>query len=226
MLEIRAGAPTSLDTPLGARLKGARHELAVAGDGPLQWRARYVDDEGRVWRSQALSAVDLDRFWGPAKRRGVDEGTVASLASLRPVLVTVRAELPDGRSASTTARRLVVREGVLVRRWRAPLSGTLLRPAVPEPLGTVVLDGEAPVAAGLLASRGFLVLAVPAGEVDEARLEQLAGVPGAGAPTVVAAADLPTPPGVGIAGEWDAAPRIEAWQALLTRLGAPGDSPP
>jgi hypothetical protein len=165
------------------------------------------DDDGLVWRARAERPEDL-----PARYRG--KAAAAALASLRPVRIEVRAEVDGGGAASRTLTRVLVGEGVRIRRWR-DLGATLHLPAG-EPRATVLLRGAAPVAAALLASRGVLVLAAP-GDADGAR-ERLAAVPGAGEP--VALDELPVPAGVP---GGDAA----AWDAVLAAVGARGrDEPP
>jgi hypothetical protein len=226
-LEIRGvRAGLLLDEPL---------LLSAAGD-ELLWRARYRDDDMRVWRAAAGRAEDLLAALGPAKP---STGPIAALASLRPVQIDVRVEAPDGRAAGRAVTRLLVAEGVRLRRWRVGgLAAVLHLPASAAPSATVVIDAtrgqaEATVAglAGpLLASRGALVLSVTAGSLDAAR-EGLAAVPGAGEPVTVAAADplggeplagVPLPPGVGVRGEPEggAAARAAAWDALIASLGA------
>lgn len=222
---VRAGR--LLDEPL---------MLSAAGEG-LRWLARYRDDDLRVWRAAAGQAEDLLTRFLPAKP---SSGPIAALSSLRPVRIDVRVEAADGRAAGRAVTRLLVAEGVRLRRWRfGGLTGVLHLPAPGrEPCATVVVDGSAGaneaavagLAGPLLASRGALVLCVTAGPLDEA-IERLADVPGSGAGTPLAAADplgaeplagVPLPPGVGVRGEPDggAAAREAAWDALLARLGA------
>jgi hypothetical protein len=212
--------------------------LSAVGDD-LLWRARYRDDDLRVWRAAAARAVDLSVAFAPSKP---STGPIAALASLRPVRVDVRVEAPDGRAASRAVTRLLVAEGVRVRRWRdGGLSAVLHLPASggAGPCATVVLDASAGprevtvagLAGPLLASRGALVLTVSSGSLDAAR-EQLGAVPGAGEPLWLAAADplaaeagagvVPLPPGVGAAGDPDGAAgaRAAAWDGLIARLGA------
>jgi hypothetical protein len=228
-LEIRGVRPGRLlDEPLF---------LSAVGE-ELLWRARYRDDDMRVWRAAGARAEDLLGAFVPAKP---STGPIAALASLRPVRIDVRVEAPDGRAAARAVTRLLVAEGVRLRRWRSgDLPAVLHLPTAAEPCATVLLDAtrgprEAAVAglAGpLLASRGVLALSVTAGSLDAAR-EQLAAVPGAAEPVVLAAADplgdepqaataVPLPPGVGVRGEPDggAAARAAAWDALLARRGA------
>jgi hypothetical protein len=240
-LEIRGvRAGLLLDEPL----------LLSAGRGDeLLWRARYRDDDSRVWRAAAARAPDLLAALGPAKP---STGPIAALTSLRPVRIDVRVEAPDGRAAGRAVTRLVVAKGVRLRRWRGDgLAGTLHLPAAAgPPCSTVVVDGTggprqglaAALAGPLLASRGVLVLTVGAGSVEEAR-ERLTAVPAASEPVLLAAADPlgaesaggPTgggprpaggavvlPPGVGVRGEAEggAVIRAAAWDELLARLGA------
>jgi hypothetical protein len=228
-LEIRGvRAGLLLDEPL---------LLSAVGDG-LRWRARYRDDDLRVWRAVAGRAEDLLSSLEPAKP---SSGPIAALASLRPVRFDVRVEAPDGRAAARQVTRLLMAEGVRLRRWRSGgLAAALHLPAAREPCATALLDATpggneavvAGLAAALLASRGALVLSVTVGSLDAAR-EQLAAVPGAEEPVPLAAADplgaalpegvaVPLPPGVGVRGEPEggAAARAAAWDALLARLDA------
>lgn len=199
MLEIQGPDTALLDEPLALRARGAGPGAAVT------WHARLRDDDGRVWRSRAGRAEDLPAGWrGKADR--------AALASLRPLRIDVRVEAADGRAASRTVTRLLVGEGVRIRRWRDGLTGVLHLPAG-EPCATVVVEGAVGVAAPLLASRGALVLTLADGDLDAAT-ERLAAVPGAsGDAVVLGAAAVPVPPG---------APGGDppAWDALLARLGA------
>jgi hypothetical protein len=234
-LEIRGVKPgLLLDEPL---------LLSAAGED-LFWRARYRDDDSRVWRARAERAVDLLPALEPAKP---SSGPIAALQSLRPVQIDVRVEAPDGRAAGRAVTRRLVADGVRLRRWRdGGLSATLHLPGGDEPRTTLVVDGtggphEAVVAAlagPLLASRGVLVLTVAAGPLEQAR-EQLSAVPGArDEPLLLAAVDplhnhpgppggVVLPPGVGTRGEAEgaAARRGAAWDELLARLGADRCSP-
>jgi hypothetical protein len=167
--------------------------LSAAGED-LFWRARYRDDDSRVWRARADRAEDLLAALEPAKP---SSGPIAALQSLRPVQIDVRVEAPDGRAAGRAVTRLLVADGVRVRRWRdGGLNATLLLPAGDEPRATVILDGTAgeheAVVAGLagplLASRGVLVLSVSGGSVEAAR-ERLAAVPGASEAVLLVATD-------------------------------------
>jgi hypothetical protein len=200
-LDIRGVTAGLLDEPFTLHASGA-----APGD-ELLWRARYRDDDMRVWRAAAGTAPELSGAWRPAK---ASTGPVAALGSLRPVRIDVRVEAADGRAAARTITRAILGEGVRVRRWR-DLSATLHIPAA-EPRATAVVTGAAhPTAAALLASRGALVL-VTIGELGVA-LERLATVPGAGDPSVIP--DLPLPPNVGATSR----PEPEAWAALLAELG-------
>jgi hypothetical protein len=177
------------------------------------------DDDGRVWKASAPLARDLSLAWVPVKE---GTGPVAALASLRPVAIDVRAEASDGRSASRTVTRLLVGDGVKVRRWReGGVVATLHLPAG-DPCAVVLLDvaGDGAVlAAPLLASRGVIVLVVAKGL--EAARELLASVPAAAGHEVQALDDPGIPPGVGVRDSMgEAAARAEAWDALLARLGA------
>jgi hypothetical protein len=164
--------------------------------GPdLLWRARYRDDDSRVWRATAARAEELLTRFLPAKP---STGPIAALASLRPVRIDVRVEAPDGRAAGRAVTRLLVAEGVRLRRWRdGGLAAVLHLPAgAGPPCATLVVDALAgpreAVVAGLagplLASRGALVLTVAAGSLEDAR-DRLAAVPGAGEPLTLQAAD-------------------------------------
>jgi hypothetical protein len=164
------------------------------------------DDDSRVWRANATRAEDLWLHWGPAKPAGAPPH--AALRSLRPVGIDVRVEAADGRAATRTITRHLVGPGVKVRRWR-DLEATLFLPA--EPRRTVVVPyGE--LAAPLLASRGAIVLA---GQPDDASLERLAAVPGAGPPVVLD--DLPLPPGIPAGGD-DARLRAERWAEVCAAV--------
>lgn len=209
-LEIRGAGPGLLDTPLGMRVRGS-------GGQDVRWRARYKDDDGRIWRANALSSEDLHRFWSPAKRTATG---IAALQSLRPVRMEIRVELEDGRGASLTLERRLLADGVKVRRWKDDTTATLFRPAEPTGVQLLIDAGtagadHAAFAGALLASRGAVVLAVFAG-LDAAR-EQFAAL--APDPVVLAGDDVPVPPGVGVAEEDDAAPRLQAWADLRVRLG-------
>jgi hypothetical protein len=241
-LEVRGPAAGLLDEPLLLRARGAGPQEA------LVWRARYHDDDGRVWRATAARPEDLDARWVPAKE---STGQLAALQSLRPVRVDVRVEAPDGRAASRAVTRRMVADGVQLRRWRDGLTGTLHLPADEAPAATLLVDatagpeqaGVAALAAPLLASRGVLVLTVAPGrgrataaDLLATARERLAAVPAAAAdvqvlpaldPLAPAAGSEPgaavvLPPGVGARDEDEgaAAARAVAWDALLARLGA------
>jgi hypothetical protein len=200
-LEIRGVSAGLLDEPFDLQVRGA-----ITGD-ELLWRARYRDDDLRVWRAAAARAEDLSAAWKPAKP---STGPVAALGSLRPVRIDVRVEAPDGRAAARTVTRSIVGDGVKVRRWR-DLDATLHIPKG-EPRGTLVIVGEIhPTTGPLLASRGLLLLAVNEG-VEQA-IERLKTVPGAVDPRIVSAAEIPLPPNVGAT---DRAPQPEAWAKLLS----------
>jgi hypothetical protein len=240
-LEIRGAAVGLLDDPLLLRLRGG------AGEEGAQWRARYRDDHGRVWRAAAESARGLTATWKSAKA-GTEP--LAALQSLRTVHMDVRAEIPDGRGCNRTVTRSLVGEGVRVRRWRDGLAGALYRPAQAEPCATVVIDATtgaqvavvATLAAALLASRGVLVLSLSpmrrgaaADAVLASARERLLAVPGA-SPQIETLAVLDPlvavddagvagavvlPPGVGVnSGAEAAEARATAWDALLSHLGA------
>jgi hypothetical protein len=239
-LEIKVPATALLDEPLIPRARGA------GPDDELVWRARFRDDDGRVWRASAGRAGDLAAAWVPAKP---STGPVAALQSLHPLSIDLRVELTDGRAAGRSVTRRLMDEGVRMRRWREGLSATLHLPAGERATATLLVDATAgaeeamvaALAAPLLASRGLLVLAVaPArgGGAPERMLatarERLAAVPGAAPDVHVLRALAPSappepgaavslPPGVG-AREPDhrtaTAARAASWDALLARLGA------
>jgi hypothetical protein len=170
-LEIRGAATGLLDDPLLLRLRGG------AGDEGVFWRARYRDDDARVWRAAAERPQDLAGAWELGKPGDV---ALAALQSLRPVGIDVRAEVPDGRAVNRTLTRRLLGEGVRVRRWRDGLTASLYLPAAEQPCATVVIDATAVVdataprqaavatlAAALLASRGVLALVVACGRARE-----------------------------------------------------------
>lgn len=210
VLELAGSTTALLDDPLDLRLRGG------GSDAEVIWRARVRDDDGRVWRAIAARAEELDAAWQPAKRPAAPQ---AAFGSLRPVSVEVRTEAGDGRAASRTVTRLLLGEGVRVRRWRGDLPASLVLPAG-DPVATLLLDAtgveltDVLPAAALLGSRGVLTLVVPDGALIERAAERLVAVPGATAPVIRPAAAVPVPPGV--PGATDAA----AWDALLADLGA------
>src|SRR4051812_33331377 len=184
-LEIRGVSAGLLDEPFDLQVRGA------APGEELLWRARYRDDDLRVWRAAAAHALDLSAAWKPAKP---STGPQAALGSLRPVRIDVRVEAADGRAAARTVTRRIVGEGGKVRRWR-DVDATLYIPDG-DPRSTLVIRGEShPTTGPLLASRGLLLLAVN-GEAGTA-IERLRAVPGASDPTIVPAAEVPLPPNVG-----------------------------
>jgi hypothetical protein len=229
-LEIRGvRAGLLLDEPL---------LLSAAGEHVF-WRARYRDDDSRVWRARAERASDLLAALEPAKP---STGPIAALQSLRPVRFDVRVEAPDGRAAGRAVTRLLVADGVRLRRWReGGLAAVLHLPAAADLRATLVVEAaagprEAQVAAlagPLLASRGVLVLTVAAGSVEEAR-ERLTSVPGASEPVVLPAADPlgaePTawagaePTGVAAAEAAGAGPLVDH-VPLPPGVGLAGDTP-
>lgn len=222
-LELRGPAVAPIDEPLRLRLRGAG-----AGTGVV-WRARLRDDDDRVWRAQAATAAALDGAWTPAKTPAAPH---ASLASLRPVRVEIRAELSDGRAAARTVTRTLLGDGARVRRWRGEVTATLVLPAG-APVSTLLVDATAAdaeagavlLAAALLASRGVLVLVVPAptrGRAPDpvaAAAARLAAVPGTTELRHRPAAEIPLPPGIPAAAG-DPAARAAAWGRLLAELGA------
>lgn len=226
VLEPREPASGLLDEPFRMHARGAGGEDGL----PLTWRARLRDDEGRVWRASAERAAELPAAWAPAK---ASTGPLAALQSLRPTAIDVRVESDeDGRVASRTVTRRLLADGVRVRRWRTGLAATLHLPAAATPCAVVVLDATggaepaatAALAAPLLASRGALVLVVPAGREPSDRLlaaarEQLAAVPAAAGAEAVTIAPL-LPPGVPSSSDDDFAARAAAWDGLLETLGA------
>ena len=194
-LEIRGAGSGLLDDPLLLNARGA------GPDETLLWRARLRDDDGRIWQASAPRADELAAGWVPAK---ASTGPLAALGSLRPASIEVRVESSDGRAATRTIARLLLAEGVRVRRWR-DLAATLYLPAEPVPTATLLIDATAgpqqaavaALAAPLLASRGVLVLAVapgregaPAAAALPAARERLAAEPAAaGAVTELAPRD-------------------------------------
>lgn len=189
-LQLSAAPVALLDEGLaGSRLRGGGSQPDAV------WRAKFRDDDTRVWRAIAAGPGSLAGAWVPAKS---STGHLAALASLRPVEIELRVELPDGRAVSRTVSRRLLADGVRVRRWRDDLVAGLYRPPGDGPYAAaVVLDatagGEAvavaTLAAALLASRGVLVLAVSpparprdgtAAEVLQRAQERLAALPGAG----------------------------------------------
>jgi hypothetical protein len=220
-LELSGSPEGLLDDPLALRVRGS------GGAEGLVWRGRIRDDDGRVWRAIADRQEGLLGAWVPAKS---STSMLMALTSRRPVELEVRVEAPDGRAATRTLRRLLVADGVRIRRWRGAAPGVLHLPAAEGAASpTLVLDattGEgdaeavATLAAPLLASRGVMALVVgPAGRLEPAAalaqaLEVLAAVPSAAAaPTVLrvlgsqedGAGSEPgtvvvTPPGVGVRG--------------------------
>jgi hypothetical protein len=197
LLEIRGVTGGLLDDPFDLTVRGVE-----AGEDVL-WRARYRDDDMRVWLAAAAGASDLSSAWRPSKP---STGPVAALQSLRPVRIDVRVEA-GGRAAARSLTRELLSEGVRVRRWAG---ARLFLPA--ESCATVLVESADSIAPALLASRGVLVLAVASGSVDEAR-ERLAAVPGSADPITI---EPVVPPNVGGSTEADAA----AWDALIARLGA------
>jgi hypothetical protein len=172
-LEIRGSASGLLDDHILMRVRGAGPEAV------LTWRARYRDDDGRIWRASAPRCEDLATGWSPAKE---GTGAVAALRSLRAVSIDVRVETADGRAAARTLTRRIAAEGVRTRRWRDGLAATLHVPARPDPCATVIVDATAgaaqatvaTLAAPLLASRGVLALVVVAGRGRMASADPLA----------------------------------------------------
>jgi hypothetical protein len=224
-LEIRGPGDGLLDEPFLLRVRGA------GPDAELAWRARYRDDDGRIWQAAAPRAAELGARWSPAKD---STGAVAALRSLRPLAVEVRVEAADGRGAARSVTRRLAAEGVRTRRWRDGLSATLHVPAAQPACATLIVDATAgpereaiaQLAAPQLASRGVLVLVVGAGRGDADPIatarERLAGVAAAREPILVLAAAEPgvvLPPNVG-ARDGDPAARAAAWDELLARLGA------
>lgn len=208
-LELTGPAAALLDEPLALRVRGA------GPDAEVVWRARVRDDDGRVWRASAASAEELDAGWTPAK---TPAAPCAALESLRPVQVDVRAELADGRAASRTVARVLLGDGVKVRRWRGDLVASLFLPAAAPVATVLVVDAPAPAVA-LLASRGVLVLNLRDAGAAELAAERLAAVPGATSPRRLDA--LPGPPGL-------PGPPYDpgAWDALLAELGAAARATP
>ena len=238
-LELRGAADGLLDEPLALTVRGA-------GGGPLRWRARLRDDDGRVWRAAADEPELLAATWTAAKET---TGAVAALRSLRPVALDLRAEAADGRAAARTVRRRLLADTVRVRRWRAPLPGTLLLPDRDEPCAAVVVEAPAPgaplpsaalgdpapsphgapagdatlPAAALLASRGVLVFVTAEAGAGGQALELLAEVPAAARAARPARLLPPLPLAPGIPARLttaEASANAAAWAALLAELGA------
>lgn len=233
-LEIRGSATGLLDDPLVLHARGADGE-------PVMWRARLRDDDGRVWKASAARAEDLAAAWAPAK---ATSGQLPALQSLRPVRLDLRVEADDGRAGTRALTRLLVADGVRIRRWRDGLPAALHLPA-DSPCAAVLIDATgdpvraavAALAAPLLASRGALTLVVAQSHGDPTlalAAERLASVPSAEGLGLVplpvldprdeaaAVAGVVAPPGVGVHGESAdaAAARAAAWDALLAALGA------
>jgi hypothetical protein len=218
-LSVREPASRLLDEPLVLRARGGAGEELV-------WRARYRDDDGRVWKAEAPSPEELAFAWRPAKPA---TGPLAALQSLRPLDLDVRVEAADGRAAGRRLGRKLLAEGVKARRWRDGLTATLYLPAEQSSPTALVLVSEdaatATLAAALLASRGVIALAVAGGDEGTA-VERLTTIPSADGADVVA--DVVLPPNVGLR-EGDGEPareRAAAWDALLERAGArPRETP-
>lgn len=238
-LGIRGPGGLLLDEPFLLEPRGAD-----PGE-TLVWRGRLRDDDHRVWRANAARPQDLALQWAPSKGPA---GPIPALASLRPVTVEVRVELPDRRAATREIPRVLLADGVRVRRWREGVTGTLLRPADEVPVAAVVLDARDPdpvsqavavLAGALLASRGVLLLTVlpgranPAGDAAvQAAAEQVVRVPGAPADVRVLGVRMPgeeavegraavvLPAGIPGGEPEHAAARAQEWDALLCDLGA------
>lgn len=231
-LELRGPTVALLDEPLALQLRG----LGGASSDGVVWRGRVRDDDGRVWRAAASSALKLAGRWKPAKSSA---GQLAALQSLRPVALEVRVEAPDGRGGSRTFTRRLLGDGVRVRRWRDGVAATLFLPATAQPAAAVVLDATAgddatltvTLAAALLASRGVVAFAVapprdPGADVPRllaSAVERLAQIPAAAG--VAGGVQLlstlpPVPPGVPAQIVETAPERAERWDALLAQLGA------
>lgn len=174
-LDIRTDPEALVGTPLATGLRGG------GPDADVLWRARTRDDDGRVWQSQAYSAIELGTSWTPAK---ASSGVAANRRSLHPLEIEVRAELDDGRTSARTVRRRLVADGVRVRRWRGE-KATLYLPHG-DPQQTVLIDATSDEpewlvpASAVLASQGAIVLTATAGADIEKLQQQLAAVPGAG----------------------------------------------
>ena len=222
-LEIRTNPDALLGTPLATGLRGAG-ELPVAF-----WQARLRDDDGRIWRSSGRTAAELGEVWKPAKD---STGPIAALRSLHPLEIDVRAELPDGRSATRTVKRILLAEGTRVRSWKGltPLRATLYLPRaerasaalIIDALGAENTDALAPTAA-LLASRGVAVVTAEPGAKQTPPdaltdlVTLLAAVPAAqGAGTPAIRTMLPLPPGF----PTTIAPDPAAWTTLLGQSAA------
>lgn len=199
-LEIRTNPDALLGEPLATGLRGA-------GETPVAfWQAKLRDDDGRIWRSNGRTAAELGSQWKPAK---ATTGKVAAARSLHPLSIDVRAELPDGRSATRTVKRRLLAEGAQVRSWKGltPLRATLYLPPTEQANAAFIIDaldaentdGLAPVAA-LLASKGAAVVtaergskAPPPGALDElaALLGAVPAAQACGVPQILEPPPLP-----------------------------------
>lgn len=222
-LEIRTNPDALLGTPLATGLRGAG-EMSDAF-----WQARVRDDDGRIWRSNAHTPSELGVIWKPAKD---STGAIAALRSLHPLEIDVRAELPDGRAATRTVKRILLAEGTRVRSWKGltPLRATLYLPRAERATAALIIDAleaENPDAlaptAALLASRGVAVLTAEPGAKNAPAdaladlVALLAAVPaaqGSGTPAIRKA--LPLPTGLPTTIEADPA----AWTTLLGQCAA------
>ena len=102
----------------------SRSPCAPAARGPTPAHVARPDARRRRPRvaRPRRQTEDLPGAWrGKAER--------AALASLRPLRIDVRVESADGQAASRTVTRLLVGEGVRVRRWRDGPVATLHLPA-------------------------------------------------------------------------------------------------
>jgi hypothetical protein len=176
--EISGAADGLLDDDLVLRVRGAGPETDVT------WRARFRDDDGRVWRAAASRAEDLTSRWVAAKDSA---GPIAALRSLRPLSIDVRAELDDGRGAGRTLTRRLVGDGVRIRRWRDGLAATLHLPAasagpravaeaqgqaapgslLSDPVARALAEGVGPLDAQAQAAPGALLIDATAGGAAE-----------------------------------------------------------
>ena len=104
-LEIRGPAQALVDEPLDFDVRGG-------GEQPAHWRARFRDDDEKVWRADGPSPLQLGAW--TAKQ---SEARVA-LASLHPLRLDMRVDVEDGRGASRTFTRQFLADGVRMRRCR------------------------------------------------------------------------------------------------------------
>ena len=185
-----------------------RLRVAVSGlpqNAPVTVRAKLLDARGEPWTSQATFVTNpsgaIDLAAQPpieGSYSGVDgEGLVTSLTyagegpsrpfdstSIRPLLLSLTADVSGREMAATQEQRRYVADDVRVMEYREPdRSGLLFEPATSERRpGVIVMGGSsggllfAAQTAALLASRGFVSLALA--YFDRAELPpRLIGIP-------------------------------------------------